>query len=611
MSKRPDSDKTDDAGPAAVDQYVVKDPERFALNLARMVEQAGKAAAAWAEPRQKGETRDHVAEPMADMVKTFSKLSEYWLSDPQRALEAQTRLYSGYMSVWANAIQRLGANDIPIEDAVKPERGDKRFQDPEWGRNAFFDFLKQTYLVTSRWAADLVEHAEGLDEHTRHKAAFYVKQVANAISPSNFILTNPELFRETVASNGENLVRGMKMLAEDITAGRGDLKLRRADPTSFEIGKNIAVTPGKVVGRSDVAEIIQYAPATETVLKRPLLICPPWINKFYILDLNPEKSFIRWAVEQGHTVFVISWINPDERHGAKSWEAYIREGLQYGLDMVEKATGEREVNAIGYCVGGTLLAAALALLAQEGDSRIRSATLFTTQVDFTYAGDLKVFVDNDQVAALEQAMNEKGFLEGTKMATAFNMLRSGDLIWPYVVNNYMRGKDPLPFDLLYWNADSTRMTAANHSFYLRNCYLENNLSAGRMELAGRTVSLADVSIPIYNLAAREDHIAPARSVFLGCRYFGGDVEFVLAGSGHIAGVVNPPALKKYQHWTGGKPEGDYEDWIASATENPGSWWPHWQRWIEAREGTRVPAREPCKGMKPLGDAPGTYVKVRV
>ncbi|MGP2492977.1 PHA/PHB synthase family protein [Mesorhizobium sp. PUT5] len=611
MSKRPDSDKTDDAGPAAVDQYLVKDPERFALNLARMVEQAGKAAAAWAEPRQKGETRDHVAEPMADMVKTFSKLSEYWLSDPQRALEAQTRLYSGYMSVWANAIQRLGANDIPIEDAVKPERGDKRFQDPEWGRNAFFDFLKQTYLVTSRWAADLVEHAEGLDEHTRHKAAFYVKQVANAISPSNFILTNPELFRETVASNGENLVRGMKMLAEDITAGRGDLKLRQADPTSFEIGKNIAVTPGKVVGRSDVAEIIQYAPATETVLKRPLLICPPWINKFYILDLNPEKSFIRWAVEQGHTVFVISWINPDERHGAKSWEAYIREGLQYGLDMVEKATGEREVNAIGYCVGGTLLAAALALLAQEGDSRIRSATLFTTQVDFTYAGDLKVFVDNDQVAALEQAMNEKGFLEGTKMATAFNMLRSGDLIWPYVVNNYMRGKDPLPFDLLYWNADSTRMTAANHSFYLRNCYLENNLSAGRMELAGRTVSLADVSIPIYNLAAREDHIAPARSVFLGCRYFGGDVEFVLAGSGHIAGVVNPPALKKYQHWTGGKPEGDYEDWIASATENPGSWWPHWQRWIEAREGTRVPAREPCKGMKPLGDAPGTYVKVRV
>ncbi|TIU68025.1 MAG: class I poly(R)-hydroxyalkanoic acid synthase, partial [Mesorhizobium sp.] len=575
------------------------------------IEQAGKAASAWAEPREKGEVRDHVAEPVVDMVKTFSKLSEYWLSDPQRALEAQTRLFAGYMTVWANAIQRVSPNAEAPDDAVKPERGDKRFQDPEWGRNAFFDFLKQAYLVTSRWAGDLVEHAEGLDEHTRHKASFYVKQVSNAIAPSNFILTNPELFRETVASNGENLVRGMKMLAEDIAAGKGDLKLRQADYSPFEIGKNVATTPGKVVGRSDVAEIIQYDPATETVLKRPLLICPPWINKFYILDLNPQKSFIRWAIEQGHTVFVISWINPDERHGSKGWEAYIREGLQYGLDMVEKATGEKDVNAIGYCVGGTLLAAALALLAQEGDNRIKSATFFTTQVDFTHAGDLKVFVDEDQVAAVERSMNEKGYLDGTKMATAFNMLRSGDLIWPYVINNYMRGKDPLPFDLLYWNADSTRMAAANHSFYLRNCYLENNLSRGTMELAGRTVSLADIKIPVYNLATKEDHIAPALSVFLGSRYFGGSVEYVMAGSGHIAGVVNPPTANKYQYWTGGKPVGDFGQWFASAVEHPGSWWTHWQHWVETQNNARVQARKPGKHMKTLGDAPGTYVKVRV
>ncbi|ESW88118.1 poly(3-hydroxyalkanoate) polymerase [Mesorhizobium sp. LSJC269B00] len=611
MSKTPDSSKAEDDQSSTVEQYLVKDPERFALNMARMVEQAGKAASAWAEPREKGEVRDHVAEPVVDMVKTFSKLSEYWLADPQRALEAQTRLFAGYMTVWGNAIQKVSPNAEAPDDAVKPERGDKRFQDPEWGRNAFFDFLKQAYLVTSRWAADLVEHAEGLDDHTRHKASFYVKQVSNAISPSNFILTNPELFRETVASNGENLVRGMKMLAEDIAAGKGDLKLRQADYSPFEIGKNVATTPGKVVGRSDVAEIIQYDPTTETVLKRPLLICPPWINKFYILDLNPQKSFIRWAIEQGHTVFVISWINPDERHGAKGWEAYIREGLQYGLDMIEKATGEKEVNAIGYCVGGTLLAAALALLAQEGDNRIKSATFFTTQVDFTHAGDLKVFVDEDQVAAVEKSMNEKGYLDGTKMATAFNMLRSGDLIWPYVINNYMRGKDPLPFDLLYWNADSTRMAAANHSFYLRNCYLENNLTRGVMELAGRTVSLADVTIPVYNLASKEDHIAPALSVFLGSQYFGGDVEFVMAGSGHIAGVVNPPAAKKYQYWTGGKPTGDFGQWLASAVEHPGSWWTHWQHWIETQDDTLVPARKPGKHMKTLGDAPGTYVKVRV
>jgi polyhydroxyalkanoate synthase len=610
MAKEPEKDKGAAEAPPSAEQYLVKDPEKFALNLAKMIEEAGKAAAAWAEPREKGEARDTLAEPVADMVKTFSKVTEYWLSDPARALEAQTRLFSGYMNVWANSIRRVGNND-EVEDAVKPDRGDKRFQDPEWGRNAFFDFLKQTYLVTSRWAGDLVTNAEGLDEHTRHKAGFYVKQISNAISPSNFILTNPELFRETVSSSGENLVRGMKMLAEDIAAGKGDLKLRQSDYSRFEVGKNIAVTPGKVVARSDLAEIIQYEPSTDTVLKRPLLICPPWINKFYILDLNPEKSFIRWAVEQGHTVFVISWINPDERHGRKDWDAYVREGIEFGLDAVEKTTGEESVNAIGYCVGGTLLAASLALMASEGDRRIRTATFFTTQVDFTHAGDLKVFVDEDQIGALERAMSDKGYLDGTKMATAFNMLRSGDLIWPYVVNNYMRGKEPLPFDLLYWNADSTRMSAANHSYYLRNCYLENNLSEGRMVLRGKALSLADVTVPVYNLSSREDHIAPARSVFLGSRYFGGDVEFVMAASGHIAGIVNPPAAKKYMYWTNGKPEGDFDEWVANARETPGSWWPHWQAWIERKDNQRVSARRPGGGRKTLGEAPGTYVKVRV
>ncbi|MBX3597157.1 MAG: class I poly(R)-hydroxyalkanoic acid synthase [Rhizobiaceae bacterium] len=592
-----------------VDQYLVKDPEEFALNMARTLENLGKAAAAWAEPRGLGEAHDSVSEPVADMVKTFSRLTQYWLSDPSRALEAQTRLLAGMFSVWQTAAQRAGGAEF-VEDAITPERGDKRFQDEEWAKNAFFDFLKQTYLVFARWANDLVEHASGLDEHTRHKAAFYVKQISFALSPSNFVLTNPELFRETMAANGANLVRGMKMLAEDIAAGKGELKLRQADVSKFEIGKNIALTPGKVVARNDLVEVIQYSPTTKDVLKRPLLICPPWINKFYILDLNPEKSFIRWAVEQGHTVFVISWINPDERHARKDWESYIREGIQFALDKIETETGEREVNAIGYCVGGTLLAAGLALMAQEGDDRIRTVTLFTTQVDFSYAGDLKVFVDEDQVKALEVAMNGRGYLDGTKMAMAFNMLRSGDLIWPYVINNYMRGKDPMPFDLLYWNSDSTRMAAANHSFYLRNCYLENNMSAGRMKLAGRNISLSDIKIPVYNLATKEDHIAPARSVFVGCGFFGGKVEFVLSGSGHIAGVVNPPSLGKYQYWTGGKPVGALEDWVANATETPGSWWPHWQKWIEENDSQRVAARAPASNLKSLGDAPGTYVRIR-
>jgi polyhydroxyalkanoate synthase subunit PhaC len=611
MSKTPDSGKAEDDEPSTVEQYLVKDPERFALNMARMIEQAGKAASAWAEPREKGDVRDHVAEPVVDMVKTFSKLSEYWLSDPQRALEAQTRLFSGYMTVWANAIQRTSNAAEATEDAVKPERGDKRFLDPEWGRNAFFDFLKQAYLVTSRWAADLVEHAEGLDEHTRHKAGFYVKQVSNAISPSNFILTNPELFRETVASNGENLVRGMKMLAEDIAAGKGDLKVRQADYSPFEIGKNVAMSPGKVVGRSDVAEIIQYDPTTETVLKRPLLICPPWINKFYVLDLTPEKSFIKWCVDQGLTVFVISWVNPDERLRDKDFEDYMRQGPLAALDAIEQATGEKKVHTIGYCVGGTLLSITLAYMAAKNDHRVASATLFAAQVDFTHAGDLKVFVDEEQLGVLEKRMAERGYLEGSKMANAFNMLRSNDLIWPYIINNYLRGKAPMPFDLLYWNSDATRMPAANHAFYLRQCYLNNTLSSGKMTIANVHLDLKKVTVPLYNLATREDHIAPAKSAFLGSKFFGGPVKYVLSGSGHIAGVVNPPSKGKYQYWTGGKAgAGSLEAWLKKAKEHPGSWWPDWIEWIKSHGDEQVPPREPGGGkLTPIEDAPGRYVKV--
>ncbi len=604
MAERREQGGDGERSPA--ENYVVKDPQRFALNLARTIEEAGKAAAAWTAPRESGELRDSVAEPATDMVKTFSKLTEYWLSEPSRALEAQTRLFSGFMDIWANSLRRMSGDEPPKQE---PPR-DKRFADPDWNDNAFFSFLREAWTVTSKWAADLVEQTDGLDEATREKARFYMKQLTSASSPANFVLTNPELFKETIASHGENLTRGMKMLAEDIEAGHGDLKLRQTDPTRFKVGENLAATPGKVVARSAVAEIIQYEPTTKDVLKRPLLICPPWINKFYILDLNPEKSFVRWAVAQGHTVFVISWVNPNESHGRLGWEDYISQGLVMGLDTVERATGERAVNLIGYCVGGTLLAAALALFAQTGEDRVATVTFLTTQVDFTHAGDLKIFVDEEQVSALEQAMAEKGFLEGTRMATAFNMLRSSELIWPYVVNNYIRGRAPMPFDLLYWNSDSTRMAAANHSYYLRNCYLENNLSAGRMELGGRTLRLSDVKVPVYNLATREDHIAPARSVFLGCRFFGGPVDYVMAGSGHIAGVVNPPAAGKYQFWSGGKPEGAFETWLAAAKETPGSWWPHWHGWIGGHDGATVPARKPGEHTPVLGEAPGDYVKVR-
>lgn len=590
--------------------YSVKDPELFARNLTRAIEEAGKVAAAWTRPPENGSPPEAATEPAVEMVKVLSRLTEYWLGDPSRALEAQTRLFARYLSVWTNSIGVLTGGQAAGE-GIQPEERDKRFADPDWTDHPFFDFLKQVYLVTARWAAELVENTEGLDEETLRKARFYVRQLTEALSPTNFLLTNPQVLRETLASDGENLVRGMQMLAEDVAAGKGELRLRQTDDAKFELGRNIAATPGKVVARGDLAEIIQYQPTTAEVLRRPLLIVPPWINKYYVLDLGPERSFIRWAVDQGHTVFVISWVNPDERHADKGWEAYIREGIEFGLDAIEARTGEQTVNAVGYCVGGTLLASALALMAQEEDRRIAAATFLAAQVDFTHAGELKVFADADQVAALEKAMEAKGYLEGTRTAMAFNMLRARELIWPYVVNNYLRGRQPLPFDLLYWNSDATRLTAANHSQYLRECYLENNLAEGRAVVRGRRLSLADIDIPVYNVAAKDDHIAPAKSVFAGCRLFGGPTEFVLAGSGHIAGVVNAPKLGKYQYWTGQEMTESLDDWLMKARPSSGSWWPHWHSWLEKQDDTRTPARAFDRGEKLLGEAPGEYVRVRI
>jgi polyhydroxyalkanoate synthase len=586
------------------------DPEILTRNLARAFEEGGRALAAYLKPREQGNANDPLADQAADMVKTIAQIGEYWASDPGRMIEAHTRLWGNYLAIW-NGSLRKSVGEKPGY-SVSPKTGDKRFADPEWTANPMFDALKQLYLATSRWAEELVEEAEGIDDHTRHKARFYIEQLNNALSPTNFPATNPEVMRETAATSGDNLVRGMRMLADDIEAGKGNLRIRQSDYSKFKVGENVALTPGKVIAQNDICQIIQYAPATEKVLKRPLLIVPPWINKFYILDLNPEKSFIKWAVDQGHSVFVISWVNPDERHADKDFASYMDEGILYGLDVVKQATGEARVNAIGYCVGGTLLAVTLAYLANHKDNRIASATFFTTQVDFTHAGDLKVFADKEQIETLEQRMKESGFLEGSKMATAFNLLRSNDLIWPYVVNNYLKGKDPFPFDLLYWNADATRMPCANHSFYLRNCYLENKLSQGHMTIAGETLDLKKVKTPIYNLAAREDHIAPPKSVFYGSQFFGGPVRFVLSGSGHIAGVVNPPARNKYQYWTGSKPKGELDDWIKKAKETQGSWWPDWQNWIEALNNETVKNRIPGdKKLKPIEDAPGSYVRIRI
>ncbi len=591
-----------EAKPGAVDL------EAFASNLARLVEEGGKAMAAYLRPREDGTVKDDIAEDIADVMKTLGHVAEYWLVDPQRTVEAQSRLIGGYLSLWSSTLKRLGGEEA--EPVARPATRDGRFNDPEWSNNPFFDALKQSYLLTSNWAEGLVKEAE-IDPHTKQKADFYVRQIAGAVSPSNFVLTNPELLRTTLASNGENLVRGMKMLAEDIEAGGGELKIRQTDTSKFRVGENLAATPGKVIFQNELMQLIQYAPTTATVLSIPVVIVPPWINKFYILDLNPEKSFIRWAVEQGLTVFVVSWVNPDPSLRDKGFEDYMREGVLKAIEVAKQAAASPQVHAVGYCVGGTMLAITLAWLAAAGeDAGIRSATFFTTQVDFSQAGELKVFIDEEQIASLERKMLESGVMEGRKMANAFNMLRANDLIWPYVVNNYLKGQAPFPFDMLYWNSDSTRLPAANHSFYLRNCYLDNRLARGRLELAGRRLDLSRITLPTYSLATREDHIAPAASVYLGVQLFGRPTRFVLAGSGHIAGVVNPPAREKYQFWTGPQPAGALEGWLPQAEMHPGSWWPDWLAWLTAHDATKIPARTPGGGVfAPIEDAPGSYVRV--
>ncbi|WP_316180055.1 MULTISPECIES: class I poly(R)-hydroxyalkanoic acid synthase [unclassified Bradyrhizobium] len=586
------------------------DAEAFAMNIAKAMESSGKALSAYLKPRETGEVQDRPPTELTEVVKSFTAVADYWLSDKERASDIQTKIAKGYLDLWGSASRRLAGEDAP--PAISPSPRDKRFADPEWKSNQFFDFVMQAYLLTTQWAQDLVHNAEGLDPHTRKKAEFYVNQIINALAPSNFVLTNPEVLRQTVASSGDNLVRGMQMLAEDIEAGKGSLKIRQSDPGNLEVGVNMATTPGKVIFQNEMMQLIQYAPSTETVLRTPLLIVPPWINKFYILDLRPEKSFIKWCVDQGLTVFVISWVNPDKKLGTKTWDDYMKEGPLTAMDVIEKVTGEMKVHTLGYCVGGTMLATTLAWLADKRRQRVTSATFLAAQVDFTHAGDLLVFVDETQISALERDMQASGVLEGSKMAMAFNMLRSNDLIWSYVVNNYLKGQAPQAFDLLHWNSDATRMSAANHSYYLRNCYLENRLTSGTMVLDNTLLDLSKVKVPVYNLATREDHIAPADSVLYGSQFFGGPVKYVLSGSGHIAGVVNPPSSGKYQYWTNDQIHDiSLKDWIKGAQEHKGSWWPDWREWLSQLDPEEVPARGVgSEAYPPLEDAPGSYVRVR-
>ncbi len=531
-------------------------------------------------------------------------------ADPYRLAEAQLQFWRESASVWQNAMMKfLGQEVMPV---AEPAKGDRRFRHDDWRNNFLFDYIKQSYLIAAKHLHASLGGVAGLDEQTAKKVDFYTRQYIDALAPSNFLFTNPEVLRETVASGGQNLLRGLNNLLEDLARGDGEqVRVRMTDDAEFRLGENIAATGGKVVFQNDLLQLIQYAPLTAEVYRRPLLIIPPWINKFYILDLREKNSFIRWAVEQGHTVFVVSWVNPDRRLAHKSFEDYLTDGALAALDAVARATGEKDANVIGYCLGGTLLASTLGYLAARKDKRVHSATFFVSMIDFTKPGELEVFIDEEQVAALEKRMASRGYLEGSEMATTFNMLRANDLIWSFVVNNYLLGRAPLPFDLLYWNSDSTRMPAAMHSFYLRNMYLKNLLrEPGGITLAGVPIDVTRVETPAYFISTLEDHIAPWQSTYAGAQLLKGPVRFVLGGSGHIAGIINPPAANKYCYWTGESLRATPGEWLETATQHPGSWWTDWGAWAAHHGGGKVRARVPGKGkLKAIEDAPGSYVRV--
>lgn len=585
--------------------------EKLSANLARAAMTAQGAMAEAALRQADGQTAlsadpFHVAPALTEVLGRMA-------AKPDLVLRAQADLLSRYMDLWQNVAGRM-AGQTP-EPVVTPAKGDKRFNDPAWSEHPLFDVMKQSYLLTSNWLNSVISQAaaeQGVDPLTKRRAEFFMKMLTDAFSPSNFLISNPVALREFIETNGESLVKGMENFAEDLERGHGELQISQTDMELFQVGRNVATTPGKVVYQNDILQLIQYAPATEQVHEIPLLIFTPWINKFYIVDLRPDNSLVKWLTGQGFTVFVTSWVNPDEHLAAKTFEDYMIEGVYDASAQVMKQCGVDRINAVGYCIGGTLLSCTLAYMAAKGEKRINSATFFAAQQDFEEAGDLRLFVSDEWLKDLEAKIDAAGgFLPSKSMADTFNSLRANDLIWSFFVNNYLLGREPKPFDLLFWNADQTRMPKALHLFYLRRFYKENALAKGDLELGGVKLDLKKVTAPIYVQSSRDDHISPFRSVYRGAKLFGGPVTFMMAGSGHIAGVINHPAANKYQHWTNDELPATVNEWLEAAEEHPGSWWPHWGAWLKGKSGEMVPARDPAKGpLNPIEDAPGSYVQVR-
>ncbi|MDN3519254.1 class I poly(R)-hydroxyalkanoic acid synthase [Aquisalimonas lutea] len=597
------SDKQDDA--------VKVDPEALSRS---MLEVAGKSQKLVQDFLSRQESAELVSpDDTRHLMNLFQDFYARLMADPVSLTQAQMQFWQDYMSLMQNTgLRMLG---LDAEPTITPAPGDKRFKDAQWEENPLFDFIKQSYLLTADHIHHTVGSVEGVDDKTRRKVDFYTRQFVNAMSPTNFVATNPEVLQKTIDTGGQNLLDGLNNLLEDLERGNGELKIRMTNPDAFEVGRDVAITPGYVVYQNDLMQLIQYTPTTEKVHKRPVIITPPWINKFYILDLRQQNSVVRHLVDQGHTVFMISWRNPTAELADKTFDDYMLEGPLSAMDVVEEITGESELNLVGYCLGGTLTGCTLAYCADRGDTRPHSATFFVTLLDFESPGDLELFIDEEQLESLEKQMNERGVLKGSQMATAMNMLRDNDLIWSFFVNNYLHGEDPFPFDLLYWNQDSTNMPARMHSFYLRNMYLRNLLrEPGGITLNGVPIDLSKVEVPAYYISAKEDHIAPWRATYAGARLLSSNVRFTLGMSGHIAGIVNPPAKNKYGYWTSpraGKLPESPDDWLEKAEFHEGSWWPDWHRWLGQKGGAKVAAREVGSSKHPpIEPAPGSYVRER-
>lgn len=596
------------------------DPPITTTELADNMAEAQKLALdAWALYSQKHAKDDGSVDlDPFNILPAITDLQKTMLEHPEQIVETAIDMWSRQAMLWNKMVAEMGGVSLPPVKGLENADRDRRFQDEAWSSSAVFTYLKQSYLLSSSVLRDTVHRMDAeLPEDERHKLEFFTDRFVEAMSPSNVFAMNPQVMQITAEEQGANVVRGMKQLLRDLKRGDGDLLISQTDMKAFEVGRNIAVTPGKVVFQNDLIQLIQYAPTTNEVYARPLLIAPPWINKFYILDLNEKKSLIRWLVAQGYTVFVISWRNPEAGGIERDFEDYVSEGFYEAIDAVLKETGQKSVNTVGYCIGGTMQSCALAHMAATGDKRIHSATFFTAQADFEKAGDLKIFVDDKSLNRMSKdAQKSGGVLSAQEMAQAFNMMRGNDLIWSYVVNNYYLGKEPTAFDLLYWNADSTRMPGKCHVSYLRDFYRDNALANGDLSMMGEKLDITKIKTPIYSVSAREDHIAPAESVYRTMKKFGSTVRFIVGGSGHIAGVVNPPDPKKvkYQYWTNTAAKSKWpatvEDWIAGASETPGSWWPDWDVWLAKKSGAKVGARQPGVKLGTLEDAPGSYVKVR-